>query len=927
MATLIACANTNFTTLTTWQIVDSTSYLNSTAAASDLTTSYARSTAFTPGAIVIDGIALHIYSRKGTTGTMSVSLAGNTSGTADAAVTSTNTTLRDTRLALASTDWVGGVITCNGKTMTVTSISGTDTFVGASWSGGGNPGDGNAWSLADGVLPGTLVVVNTADFPAGTNGQFWFHFFKFASPVTLVDATAYKVQGKTSTTAMITLYRDATASNWSRMLRTTSNPGSLAAGDNFLIAEEKTGAGAATSRTVTMNNTDTTAFGFVMVTDGGTLTYGNSAATNYNLRLAGDMKVTDGGTLYIGTPSGGEIPRDSTAKLEFDCGSDNQYGLVINALATFKAQGLSRTTGKNIVMCKLNTDEAIGQTVLGVGTDTGWLDGDNIVIASTTRTMAQCEKRVLDVDASSTELTVTAALTYAHSGTSPTDAEVGLLTRNVKIGAVTAGFVASISLAGTTIDLDWVEFYEIENFNLGNVWDGTTRDVDYCSIYNTEGAGLYIGSITDSSVVTIKNNIFYNFNTDASAYTTYAMTFYFPADANGTIYFENNMVCYGKTGTYDSSYSGIVINVASNTGVSTSTFKNNYISSIYNSSAIPTIRFTPSSAWESCRMTADITGNSIHSNQAVGMWFSIALENSVIGGSTFWRNARSGLVIDGDGTLGFIGNSIIKDSVFFGNTSNLVIGTTNAADLIIQNITASGDSSFASTAGVLFDDYATQSYPISCKVYIVGCDFGTASGIKVAHTTADVNFATTVAKLAQYEIHILNSTLASGTRITGFPSSTAHRVTSYVREQFCDAVAPTSYYYYGTVTSQTTIRDGDSGSAWKMTPNNATFKLILPGASVMDTFKAAVSADSAVTVTARVYKDASYNGNAPRLVLVGGIVPGIDADVTDSLSVAAETWETLSVSDTPDEDCCIEFYIDCDGTAGNVYVDNITVSQ
>lgn len=70
-----------------------------------------------------------------------------TSGTANAAVTSTDTTLVDTRLAMTTNTYIGATVTCNGKTMLVTSNTAT-TFTGASWSGGGNPGNGNAWSLS-----------------------------------------------------------------------------------------------------------------------------------------------------------------------------------------------------------------------------------------------------------------------------------------------------------------------------------------------------------------------------------------------------------------------------------------------------------------------------------------------------------------------------------------------------------------------------------------------------------------------------------------------------------------------------------------------------------------------------------------------------------------------------------------------------------
>ena len=79
---------------------------------------------------------------------------GNRIGTADAAVTTTNTTLTDTRLvtpfgntsaSMTTNCAVGTTVTCNGKTMVVTSNT-SNTFTGASWSGGGNPGNGFAWS-------------------------------------------------------------------------------------------------------------------------------------------------------------------------------------------------------------------------------------------------------------------------------------------------------------------------------------------------------------------------------------------------------------------------------------------------------------------------------------------------------------------------------------------------------------------------------------------------------------------------------------------------------------------------------------------------------------------------------------------------------------------------------------------------------------
>jgi len=80
MASLLSIANGNFTTGTTWGLVDSTSVLDSEAANTVLTTSYVGATTFAPGAITIDAIAVKVAVRVGSTGTMSVELYNSTAG-------------------------------------------------------------------------------------------------------------------------------------------------------------------------------------------------------------------------------------------------------------------------------------------------------------------------------------------------------------------------------------------------------------------------------------------------------------------------------------------------------------------------------------------------------------------------------------------------------------------------------------------------------------------------------------------------------------------------------------------------------------------------------------------------------------------------------------------------------------------------------
>lgn len=94
------------------------------------------------------------------------------SGTANAAVTSNDTTLTDTRLAMTTDAQAGNVLTCNGKTMTVVSNTAT-VFTGAAWSDGGNPGNGNAWTMAgsDNKIDAAIITGNTVNSALAANNH------------------------------------------------------------------------------------------------------------------------------------------------------------------------------------------------------------------------------------------------------------------------------------------------------------------------------------------------------------------------------------------------------------------------------------------------------------------------------------------------------------------------------------------------------------------------------------------------------------------------------------------------------------------------------------------------------------------------------------------------------------------------------------
>lgn len=834
MAIRASIASSAFTTATTWGLVDATSYLGAETGSEVLTTagSGTRSSAFTPGAIVISHIGVKLSVRTGTTGTMTV------------------------RLVL---------------------------------------------SADNSEVAGTAVTINTADLPVAATADLngGWHFFKLGSTKTLTAATAYKLEAYTSNATQISLFRDATADNISRALITTTT-GAPSAGDDLIIAGEYTGAGTSNSFTVTMDNTATTDFGSaptaanslltpgIAICNKGTLDWGTSASTAYYLKLSNSLIVYSGGTLNIGT-TGTAIPRNSTANLQFDCGAAGDYGLLIRNLGTFSHQGLSRTSGKNIYYCLLNTDEAANQTTLGVDTDTGWLDNDVIAVASTTRTASQCESGTLNGNAGASTLTVDGfagtggGLANAHAGTSPVQAEVALLTRNTNIYGASVTLTAYIYFAPTAIiDCDWAGYYWIGLNSAGKygieIASTTgTCSINYCSLYNCTVAsnrGFYVSSASGSNI-DISYNCVYNIY---SAIYNLATTGVHTYNYNVIILAESISIQLGDIGC-DISYNRIVGSISAaiqfRQSAALSTFSNNII--------------------HSCTSNAIASANSTTN----------PLSGTILN-TTIYRCNTTGWAITGD-----FANTIIDGLVIFGcGTNNINIFTSNCT---FYNITSNGDSSFPTTYGL-----AGSSVGAITDIKIINSDFSSVSGIKTAHTH-DIYPGINIRKIKLINTKLGGSTSEVYRQYDMFPNS-------YISSQKHDQTAGLhkTWKREGTLTIETgTVQAGTT--SLKMTPINASEKLESSGAN--GGFKVPVANGQTCTPTIYVYEDGSYNGNRARLIVKANAALGIAADaVLDTATAASDAaWEALTGTTAAVTDSgVLEFCVDIDGTSGNVFLDTFS---
>lgn len=854
MATKIATADGNFTTGATWAdvITASTSLLDAENGTTTLTTSYVESQTFTPGAVTIDGIAVHIGGRATTpTGTISI------------------------RLAQA------GVL-----------------------------------------VAGTEVTINVSDIPLATalsanRGNGWI-FFKFAAPVLLVAATAYTVSARTSSASQVSLYRDGTAANWSRMLRSTTT-GAPGAGDNWFILGEWTAAATKTNRAVTMDQTATTDYGGGSTTlasfgigVGGTLTWATTAATAFILRLSGVLEIYVGGTMTMGT-TGTPCPRDSSMELQWDCAADGDFGWI--CWGTLTLQGLSRSAGLNVVQCLLNTDEAIGQTVLGVDTETGWLNGDVIGIASTTQTASQAETATLSGAAAASSITITAGIAAAHSGTSPNQAEVVLLTRNVRMTAVTTTAVWYGQVqAGAALDWDWAGFryFGSASTKVGAAYVfGTPASftVDFCLLRDSESDGIVFSGASAGGELVINDTIFYACPAGQTSRSGIRIETSSPASVTAT-----RCTTIHATNTNSSYYFLSITSDACTGFVAEDCRVSSGPGGAFNVTAalgpnVPKVLRRPV-----CHCLGTASGGSIITiNPSSGPLVGFLIEDPELRRCAI-TSAANGPILIGSGASVILidGGNVIACA------NGMVIST--AADSVwVRNVNFGGDASFNQTQGVLF----AQGNSRFTNIRFENCVFGSG----VAHTTADINGSSI--SFCLLELTLVNCQLTSATEIgSSLTTATNFYGMSFIaqhRKDGATGVHQTNFLRFGVV-SLDTVTFRTAGPSQKLAPSMGV------ASAAMSEFRfrsgrkrIAVASGKKITVSVYVQKDGSYNGAQPRLVLLANPAIGIDDDtVLDTLSVGSGSWQQLSgqMAANAEETGYVEAVVECDGSAGAVYVDD-----
>lgn len=731
-----------------------------------------------------------------------------------------------------------------------------------------------------------IVTVNVSDLSV----EGGWHMFSFA-PILLLAATNYTIRVKSSIASEVTVLRNATAGNWSRVLRTTTTA-APAAGDNLAVAGQLTGVGASTSYTVTMDNTNATIFGTVSATvpsvtvnNYGSLVWGTAASTNYRLRIAGMMWCNGGSTHTIGT-SGTPMPITSTASLEFVNVANVDSGLEVHRNATFTTYGtLLRTVNR----CVLNADAAVAATTLTTDVATGWKAGDVIGIASTTRTFAQLEEFTLGVDAVGTTVTLPSGLAYAHSGTVGRQAEIVNVTRNIKITGTSATLSAYVwAKDGSIVNCDQTEFTLLGSATAGKrgiqcdnmVAFGALPVFTDCSMHDYNSAvsqaiGVYLGKIGAGAIA--RRCDFMN-----SGWMGVYMQ-YIPVAA-GTLIDD----CWFIGAIGQASSTGIYFNA----GASATNNRIAGYAASFGVTSTTAVTF------------GTVSGNTVHSCGAGPNFTAVA--NSSATGWTIWRTNAMGV------TLLNCNNFDVDVIESVGNTSASITMNGNRR-CRVKLASAKGEAGYTQ----VFSIHIPGNNPDSVVYDSV---FGAASAPGAA-TSGDIVTAGVGADLSFQNTQFLSP--------TEFSISTYGIGIGYRSEKHQGVAGSNKYVRFeGTMARDTTIYDTGGTSSLRVTPTQAATKI-----QTEPSWTTSVLSGATVTPSVRIRKSVvgdgtAYNGNQPRLMLRANPVGGIASDtVIATCAGAAGSWETVTgVTPAAAENTRFEFYVDCDGTTGWINVDNMTMA-
>jgi len=277
MAVLFSSQSGNWTTSTTWKVVDPTSFANTETTVTTLTVAFQTSSAFTPGAITVEGIAVKISSRVvSPSGTITVRL--STGGAAVA----------------------GTTVTLNVSDLTLTNASVPSSFY---------------WCYFKFTAPVLLLAATAYNVQAATS---------VATQVSL----GYSTLAANFIRCLVTSTNATPAAG--DTLIVAGEHTAAGVGVDYTVTMDNTSS--------TIYGSASAVFPVLEIGKRGIVNFGVSASTNYQLVCNGSINVGGGGILSIGT-AGSPMPDTSSALVWFRNATANAYQINVRQFGSLYTCG------------------------------------------------------------------------------------------------------------------------------------------------------------------------------------------------------------------------------------------------------------------------------------------------------------------------------------------------------------------------------------------------------------------------------------------------------------------------------------------------------------------------------------------------------------------------------------------------------------
>jgi hypothetical protein len=608
------------------------------------------------------------------------------------------------------------------------------------------------------------------------------------------------------------------------------------------------------------------------------------------------------------------MPSNSTGIFEWASVANSDSYTIVTNTGTLRGYGAVKARRTTLT----NTLAAAG-TSITVGSTAGWQVGDEIVFSpgGTGAAASTHEKKTTSAIGSSTTATIAAA-TNTHTVGAMHPCYVANLTGNVKFRGISGSLGGNIQVQGDGI----VDFDEVECMNLGNTI-GTSH-------FHNNSAGAV--SVTDSSFHTFVNS-------------NYALE----CTSNSRDYIITGNIIYL---TPNRSFQGTNRSSAG----TNRTFSNNYVIGMSGNDSCVYIQIG-SIGDDANQVFAGnvISGKTTFANYGFEIIVQVFqatytfVEASFADNVSAYNNANGALLQSDTGGFGRACTGTLSNWMMIENTSNGIVVGNNALSLsdlwfktlrvygnttfglqvannivgsvLITDLTAGGTTSRAQAVGI------EMASAVGTLMTIANADIGVASAPITTHGTADIRFNS---HAAFNRLFANNVNMGSTNKIVNSQAAAGGIAANFARFQRYGKTAGDhrSYFRNGTISTDTAIFRTSSPSE-RLTPLLTSAKLQSSPRLIKK------SSGTTATISAYVRKSVvgdgtAYTGAQPRLMQRAD--PSLGLGTADTVlataSGAAGSWELLTASSTPSttDAGAVEFYVDCDGTAGWVNVDDVTAS-